>query len=364
MKKKMVNNLDLIYVNIKFFQPSDTRPSIANFNTTRSDGILDRCSDYKLSICRWNIPSNFPNLLLPSDIELQQLYNVALTWKTTTIVRPIEFIDLYPGTYYPRAIYYITQYIDLLNIAYEKCHNALKLAEPTYTAIIPPTVNFNPDSSNKISLYAPIEFIDTNTNNAKISIQNSAFILGLQGIPNNATFNVPSLVCEINFNVHLNLTNYYKTALPYPIQEFIIIESEYDSTLALNKLNNLIFETSTIPVVPELVGSEKQLQRRVVTDFFIGGDTPNQQGDIISYTPQGPLRWYNLESDCELRTISITPLVEFSDGQTFPIYIESLQSWGIKLLFQKLDNFEKLGYQMTKSLSMNNEEEFKEELND
>lgn len=364
MKKKVVDNLETIYVNVKYFQAaSQTIPTVANFNTTRTDTILDKCSDYKLAIVRWNIPSNFPNMLIPSDNDLSQYYNVALTWKTTTIIRPIVYIDLYTGTFYPRALYYITQYIDLLNKAYEECHNLLKIAESTYTALIPPVINFNPNSVNKISLYAPIEFVDTNTNNAKISIQNSAFILGMQGLPNIGNYN-SGVVCEIDFNIHLNLTNYYKTSLPYPIQEFIIIESEYDSTLALNKLNNLIFETQTIPVVPELVGSESQIQRRVVTDFFIGGDIANQQGDILTYAPQGQLRWYDLESDSELRTISISPLLEFSDGQTFPVYIQSLQSWGIKLIMQRKTNFEKYGFDIGKQLLLTNNDDFVNELND
>ena len=364
MKKKIVDNLESIYVNIKYFQPSVAIPTIANFNTTRTDSILDKCSDYKLAIVRWNIPSNFPNMLIPPDADLLLFYNVALTWNTTTITRPIEYVDLYPGTYYPRALYYITQYVDLLNIAYEKCHKALIIAEPSYTAIIPPVVHFNPNSVNKISLYAPIEFIDTNTNNAKISIQNSAFILGMQGLPNTGDYN-SGLICEINFNIHLNLTNYYKTSSPpYQVQEFIIIESEYDSTLALIKLNNLIFETQTIPVVPELVGSETQIQRRVVTDYFIGGDIANQQGDILTYAPQGALRWYDLESDAELRTISISPLIEFSDGQTFPIYIQSLQSWGIKIVFMKKTPVEKYGFDIGKQLVISNENDFSNELND
>ena len=364
MKKKIVDNLETIYVNVKYFQTaSQTIPTVANFNTTRTDSILDKCSDYKLAIVRWNIPSNFPNMLIPSDSELTQYYNVALTWKTTTIIKPIVYVNLYTGTFYPRALYYITQYIDLLNKAYEEAHNDLKLVEASYSALIPPVVNFNPNSVNKISLYCPIEFVDTNTNNAKISIQNSAFILGMQGLPNTGNYN-SGVVCEIDFNVHLNLTNYYKTSLPYPIQEFIIIESEYDSTLALNKLNNLIFETQTIPVVPELVGSESQIQRRVVTDFFIGGDVANQQGDILTYAPQGQLRWYDLESDSELRTISISPLLEFSDGQTFPVYIQSLQSWGIKMIMQRKTNFEKYGFDIGKQLLLNNNDEFVNELND
>ena len=365
-KKTARDNVDYIYVNIKYFEPVDTIiPTVANFDITRADPILDKCSDYKLAVVRWNIPSNYPSFLMPEQPVLNSFYNVALTFGSSTITEPIIYVDLAIGTFYPRGIYYITQYIDMLNIAYEKCHNQLKLAESGYSALIPPVVTYSPNSINKISLWCPIEFIDTNTNNAKISIQVSAQQLGLQGIPSTADFTIgpPSNVCNISFNVHLDLTNYYKTSLPYPIQEFIILQSEYDPLSSLNRLNNILLETSSIPVNQELIGTENAVLRKVISDFFIGGDTVNVVGDSLYYNPAF-LRWYNLNSNLELRTINIRPLVEYSDGQIFPIYIQAGQSWGCKCLFQKMEPLERLGFQMTKSLSLKDDNEFKEELND
>lgn len=365
-KKTSRDNIDYIYVNIKYFEPVTTLvPTVANFDITRVDNILDKSSDYKLSIIRWNIPINFPSLLMPEQSVLNSDFNVALTFGSTTITEPIVFVDLAIGDFYPRGIYAITQYVDMLNIAYEKCHNQLKIIESGYTALIPPVVHFDPNSINKISLWCPIEFIDTNTNNALISIQIKAQQLGLQGIPNTANFNLtpPLNICNINFNVHLDLTNYYKTQAPYPIQEFIILQSEFDPTSAFNKLNNLLFETSSIPVSQEIVGKENSVLRKVVSDYYLGGAEPVNIGDSIYYNPT-VLRWYNLNSDLELRNIDIRPLIEFSDGQIFPVYIQANQSWGCKVLFQRLTPIQKLGFQMTKSLSLKDEQEFKEELND
>lgn len=160
------------------------------------------------------------------------------------------------------------------------------------------------------------------------------------------------------------MTNYYKTSLPYPIQEIIILQSEYDPLASLNRLNNILLETSSIPVNQELIGTENAVLRKIVSDYFIGGDTVNVVGDSLYYNPTSILRWYNLNSNLELRTINIRPLVEYADSQIFPIYIQAGQSWGCKILMQKLDNQEKLGFQMTKSLSLKDQNEFQEELHD
>jgi len=366
-KKTQKDGVDYVYVNAKYFEPNSTIiPTTASFDITRSDVILDKASDYKVAVVRWNLPSNWPSLLMPEQSILNSSYNVALTFGSTTITEPIIYVNTAIGAFYPRGIYYITQYVDMINIAYEKCHLQLKLAEPIlYTCTIPPVLHYNPNSVNKISLWCPIEFIDTNVNNGKISIQINVQQLGLQGIPATADFTLtpPLNVCNISFNVHLDLTNYYKTQAPYPIQEFIILQSEYDPLASLNRLNNILLETSSMPVSQELVGKEQPVLRKVISDYFIGGDTLSVVGDSLYYNPAF-LRWYNLTSDAELRTINIIPLVEYSDGQVFPIYIESGQTWGAKLLFQKLLPEERLGFQMTKSLTLKDETEFKEELSD
>jgi len=365
VKKKSLENDDLIYVNIKQFIPSRNKPTLCSFNNTRSDAIISKCSDYKVAVIRWNIPSNFPLFLCPDQSELSRHYNVSLSFKTTTKTTSLIYIDLNTGSPYPRSINFISQWVDMINIAYETCHNELKLAEPTYSALIPPTINYDSDSTSRISLYAPIEFVENNVNNAKIKIQNSAFILGLQGLSSSKNFvNVGDGITDITFIIHQTLTNYYKTSLPYPIQEFIIITSEYDSSPAFNGLNSLIFETSSIPVVSELVGSGTQIIRRVLTDFFVGGSQSSTQGEVLSYYPDGPLRFYNLESDEELRTISVIPLIEFSNGEVFPIYIDSQQSWGVKLVFQRRSPLEKLGYDLGKTLVLDNKEQLIDELND
>lgn len=365
IKRKSIENDDLIYINIKVFIPSRNQSTLASFNSTRNDAIIDKCSDYKLSILRWNLPSNFPLFLCPDQTELNRHYNVSLSFGTTTITKSLIYTDLNTGGFYPRSIYFVSQWVDMINIAYESAHTDLKIAEGGYTALIPPTINYDSNSSSRISLYAPIEFKEGNANNAFIKIQNSAFILGLQGIPSSKNFvNVGDGITDITFIVHQTLTNYYKTALPYPIQEFIVLHSEYDSSPAFNGLNSIIFETATIPVVSELVGSGGQIERRVLTDFFVGGSDSTTQGEVLSYYPDGPLRWYNLESDAELRTISVIPLIEFSDGQVYPIYVDSQQSWGVKILFQRRTSFEKLGYDLGKQMILNNQQEFDNEIND
>jgi len=355
--KKFENSNDIINLNIKRYNPIGGLPEYAEFNSTRSDTILDKCSDYKLAITRFTVPSNIPNLLMPSDVILAQSYNVAIQWEATVITERLEYVPWRVGDFYPRSIYSITHWIAMVNTAYKKAHLAMKIAEPTYSPIIEPFLVFNRDKASSVGFYIPAEFIHTNTNSARILMSGNVQLIGLNGIPARADFT--------DFNIYGTphwvyvddwLYNRYTSASPDPPgQDFYIINSEFDPRENFNQITNIIFSTSSIPTAPELIAGNSAVTRRIITDFTIAGQISNV-GTPITYTPSGPLRYYNMISDGPLRDIDLQVFIEYQNNELIPLYLLSGDSFELKIEFIKRTNTEKFGFEIGYSAMISEEE--------
>ena len=114
------------------------------------------------------------------------------------------------------------------------------------------------------------------------------------------------------------------------------MKSESSCLFLWNDFQNLLFQSNTIPVVPELLGTSTQNTRRVLTDF-------NPQASFFDRTPlqffpQGPLRWYDLKSSQPLNQIDL--IVSWVDkaGKLYPINLLREDTLSVKILFRRKGN--------------------------
>ena len=354
--KKFENSNDIIHLNIKRYNPVGGIAEYAQFNSTRSDTILDKCSDYKLAITRFTIPSNIPNIIMPSDVELAQSYNISIGWKNNLITESIQWQNWVNGDFYDRAVYSITHWIAMVNTAYKTAHDAMKILDASYTPLITPFLVFNRDKASSIGFYIPAEFIHTNTNNAKIYLSSNVELLGLNGLPVKSDYLNPIISATPTW-IYVDdwIYNRYTSAAPDPIQSFYIINSEFDPRENFNQITNIIFTTSSIPTSPELIAGNSAITRRIITDFTVAGNISNI-GTPITYTPSGPLRFYNMISDGPLRDIDLQIFIEYQNNLLIPLYLLSGDSFELKIEFIKRTNVEKFGFDVNYSAQISESE--------
>lgn len=345
---KQMNINNYVYYNIIKRNPIEGVPIQATFNSGRTAPILDRASDWKMAVVRFNIPANIPIFIAENDDILQQYYKVYLSWNNTIVEKSIVFIDPCQVCSYPRGVYNIQTWLNFINTAFEEAHNELKLAEPTYSAIYAPSVFFNPNISTKIGLYSPSIFIDGNTNNASIRMSFQLYNFGFAGLPST----LPSGAFSEGISLSITDNNFNKLFISRPpLAEELsyVMYSEFDPVSLFSQAKSFLFTTSSIPVDAELLGTSSQETRKVITDFLIPTDQP-LQGQNITYIPPGDLRFYNLNSNEALREIDLSIFVQYTGGKNFPLLIVNNDEFSVKILFERRSPVEKFGFDLTESL--------------
>ena len=115
------------------------------------------------------------------------------------------------------------------------------------------------------------------------------------------------------------------------------IEQEFSTLFLWTDLFNILFETSSIPVSTENLSSQTNKTRRIMTDFEPLQDISNRSA--IQYYPQGPIRYYDLESNQPLRRIDLNILLSNKEGEIFPLRLNSTDELSVKLEFRRKVNY-------------------------
>jgi hypothetical protein len=131
--------------------------------------------------------------------------------------------------------------------------------------------------------------------------------------------------------------------------DYVVMTQDSPTTPLWNDISEIVFETDTLPVNPELqTGNEldntsTKVRRTLVTDF-LSPETLNTK-DQINYTGLGWKRYTDLNSSYPLRDISVTARWKDTWGTTYPINIGWQESFSMKLLFRKkTQNRDKIKY--------------------
>lgn len=313
----MSNEDTNIYYNFTFYNESDFDKS-AIINNTRVQNILERPSDYKMAVVRFNIPAinipiinnfkdNYYYVRLEYDGEFSQIYMTQI---------PNEI---------PNAgrIWNYQEFINSINNALIASYNQLKLLKPLMPQTIPPKVVIAYDTK-KIEIFFETTYDSTIPNNTKVIFNKKLY---------NAFPTIESFALENNQEFAIIVKDNLINKRTISGIDYYAMYEESSSLFLINDFNDIQFESDNIPISPELIDGNKNITRRVLTDFE--GIQQINNRSAIQYFPQGPLRWIDLKSNHPLRDTDLRVYYTTKSGDTYPLKVPPLETLTVKLLFRK-----------------------------
>lgn len=347
--------MSYIYYNIEIFNETSNF-KLAKFNETRVVPILNNPSKYDLSIVRFTIPSQtIPILIWPGD----NIYKITITWlgQEVSAFLTLPYNEGVPE--YGNAIYNYQELCDSINLAFENCYAQLSVLFPgpypatedwvLYTES-PPYIIFN-NITNFFSIQVPYSTADyTDPPIGQPSLGNWGNIPFYPDHIINIYYNEKLGSLLKGFEYKLNIYNndkYYNLLIKnnnnniIPIGISVLVgdnfyynmTQSYPTLININDFDNIIFRTSSVPVSNELVGAQRNVLQQILTDFEISEQ--NYDNSNIQYFPVGPIRYYPLLSNSEMRTIDMQVFWKNRAGDEFQLYLAPNTKLTVKIQFRK-----------------------------
>lgn len=334
MSKAIINNdthritedadADHIYYNISI-KANEINKGIATFSENRVQPIVECPNEYELAVVRFNIPGTQLPIFLWRDG-----FKITFSYDGSDFTNELQFIPNTPGgsyDWYGQAIWSYQDFIDTINAGFLACFNDFVAGTPAFTGkpTNPPFMSLDHVTS-LCSIYAPVEYDSSVANPVKIYF-NPLLQDNFPSFQNIQTAD-PIKSKQIIINSNYGLDNITLNSIDY-----IKVEQEFSSLFLWTDLFNILFETNSIPVSTENLASQTNKTRRIITDFEPLQDINNRSS--IQFYPQGPLRWYDLESNQPLRRIDLNILWSTKEGDIFPLRMNATDELSIKLEFRR-----------------------------
>jgi len=326
---------DSEYYNIRI--GSVNGDQIARFGEERVTPILANPSQYELAVVRFSVPAQkLPIMFFRTGEEKDgylpgEQYSVTMSFDGVDVTRQLIHVNTeFPaGThlYGKPTVWAYNDFLESLNNAFDDVFADMKTAKPLAPPTAPPFMHFN-HISKLFTLNAPVEYL-TDGVVPTIEIFFNRELARLFDMFQNRYHAENNNLKRWHYVVHDHILN-HKTING---NDYLSMTQD-DSTLYLwNELQSIQFQTSSIPVNPEFLSSQKNVTSRVITDFEPESTAPSRE--VIQYYPQGPLRFYDLKSSFPLSSIDLK--VEWVDrkGVNRPVYVSEEDPLTVKLLFRK-----------------------------
>lgn len=360
---------------------------IAQYSVTKNDSIIDKASDYYLSVLRFTIP-----------LDATPLFIMPIIPNTCTIPVPLGYPDLTPfiigikynGNYFPINLNYVAQdYTPIVAQCKPLQNSLLQVISPYYyvynyevllnminagittvltnsglLALFPgyiaPYFYMNP-STNLISLVIPKYFTEVvapavaipelyinnvlntyldgfnTTYNGTGNLKGNDVIFKFNTRPDN--FYVPNGTTEVATTIPgiaLPATPYYYRF----IQEFSCLEYWTSLRRIIVSSNSLPTRNQYVPVANNSNIITNTNTNAIVSTFPIIADlmlqldnSPGLSRSMCYYNPTAQYQLVDLISNGEIRNIDISLFWEDRDGNLYPIELSLLQQCSIKLGF-------------------------------
>lgn len=344
--------MSYLYYNVEIFNDTDNF-KLARFDETRVLPILSNPSNYELSIIRFKIPARtIPILIWKGD----DVYKVTFRWRGVDVS---SFLTLPPFNGVPEygnAIYSYQSFLDSMNKSFADCYNQLIALFPgplpgvqdwqLYT-VIPPVMTFD-----NVTKFFSIDFIYLTP-----SYENPPTPILSTGNWTDAPFPLDPLnIISIYFNEALgslmrgfryeldtsNIDKYYKLVVHNNNNNisfngsdfFITTPQDYTILTSFNDLDDIVFRTNKIPVANEMIGAQRNILQQILTDFEV--TESDFDSSNIQFFAVGPLRYYPLMSNSELRTMDLQVYWKSKSGQEFPLFLAPGEKLTVKIQFRKV----------------------------
>lgn len=355
---------------------------VASYSVTKNDRIIERASDYYLSVLRFTIPLDAtPLFIMPIVPNTVNAGNTGGAPDLTPFIIGIE----YNGSYFPINLNYVAQN----NVAIKPLQNCpLQVISEYYYVynyevllnMINTAITTVLTNSGLLALFpgylAPYFYLNSNTNLISLVVPNyfTEIIAPEVALPklyvNNilntyldgfntkykGTGNLTGNDVEFVFNTKPN-NNYVPCGTTAPVttippalpakpyyyrfvQEFSCLEYWTSLRRIIVSSNSLPTRNQYVPVANNSAIPSNTNTNAITSSFPIISDlvlqldnSPGLSRSICYYNPSAQYQLVDLISDCEIRTIDISLFWEDRDGNLYPIELSLLQQCSIKLGF-------------------------------
>lgn len=330
-----------VYYNVRMINDLDADPLVyfkpAVFSETRVLPILHKPSDYELAVVRFKLPLTSIPLYIYEDILRGGLsYDGAEV--EAQLLPPSNNVFIYGLAYYTYQ-----EIADAINDAYKVAYDALVILKPALAVLTtgPPFITF--DGQTKLYTIWADEGWNDELLNPPRAYASSAL----------GRFFVRSLSSDTNLNassdsyIHIiRIKNNFTNTETVGGINYLKMEQFYSTTQLISTFTNIVFQTDRIPVSGEYLTSTQKDQnnllisstgsnvtRHIITDFEPIDSIQNNSN--IQYFPQGPLRYYPLNNDEEMRTVDVKIFWEDHENRLFPVYLAPGDIATVKLQFRR-----------------------------
>lgn len=363
-KTEIYKEIDNVYLNISF-QPDylSNQPYPLEYNVTKDTPILDKMSDYFLSVIRFDIPlSEIPVTIAPplpnqnpSDSTYPNLlaliiginYNSISTGQRVLMVQ--ETNDPVPAQNFPYQnitpyywIYSYDWFVQMINTALLTAYN-VSVLPGLFPAALPPYFTYN-STTQLLSLIVPSFFVNLTAPAIAIPTINfnfnflqylDAFPIKLLGLNNINGFDI--MLDLKNGNVRDINAYGLNGQLPANPPIYYKIDQSQIIIQYWNPIKKLLLTSESIPVAKEYIqsGSTSSLNPSlpIVTDFTPVVEQAGQQRTIAYYLPTAEYRKVNMLSELPLQKVSLKVFWEDLYGKIYLLNIGSYQSASVKIVF-------------------------------
>ena len=363
---------------------SSAEPPVVSFTETRNQAFLNCPEDYHMSVVRFNLETpTLPILQVQPllgaadknitvyDLYLSRTIGAGGTAVTTNTKRTVMFTpsntlaatpvvpitsDAYILPYY--NVYSHNAFINMINTAFSQAYNDLYTSSPPANAVAP-YLYWDVGSSTAIlnisqSLANPGVDMISIYFNAPLYNLFSSFPASFVSNPF-YSLNIPSYKLTIDTGLNANLsastvtTGTPPTTITTTIYTYQILQ-EYPTGPLWTPIESIVFTTSLIPVIPELVASPIIYDNNgfasvggnanittTLTDFIIPMSTGNEYKPSINYTPTGEYRLSTLFGKQPIHSIQVNVFYKDRYGNLIPITLGSGCTGSLKILFRRRD---------------------------
>lgn len=346
-------HVDNVYLNVVFTNTKD-REILAEYNVTKTIPIIDKPSNYFITVVRFDVPLNSIPLFVMPIVPNQG--NPNLTPFTVFINASAVNVLYNPDNTNPAPVqnqqtqvvtpyYFVFSFDNLIN-SINTALAAAYIAAGSPGGAGPPFVIFNPDTQ-LLGLVVSVAFI---TAGATISV-NSFLVNYFEGFRFffNAATNIFTFILRNTGNNGFNLIGQTIPVTPGPGGPlWLIIQQEYTCMEYWLSLRKIVLVSNTIPINYEYIpafdtsGQQTGVSSTfpILTDFIPNIEQANESRSIAVYNPTSQYRLVDLLGDTPLYNIDLKIYWQDKAGNYYPVFIEPLQQASVKIAFVRRDLYE------------------------
>ena len=364
-------NADKIYYNINILYSLEKRINndcLGRVQYESEQTILDRASDYYISVVSFNIPlSSVPIFFAepqpyPNTDVNKLVYQLGFKFGSVYVKQALQFSpqDLQyvappAGTVsapnIPRTLYYgiwsYSYFLQLVNTAMQAAYATVS-ASPGFPSTFCPRIVFNQDGSNTFSIIADFNEFAANI---EIYFDNrlTQFFQGFTYLYNDTLatngFGVDASGLTRSWNKIMFIENNNVEAITSPISTNQITQRmDYPVMACIPSMRSILLKSDSMPINPEWLpaagtaSSGVPSYSRVLAEFkplysdTVGGSVPRS---AISYTSEGAHRLINMLDSQPLRAVSLAIYWVDEINNEYPIKLSPRESISLKLCFHE-----------------------------